>query len=180
MKKWIGIAVVLLCFGVYAMVKISISQYKDANPQAKETPRARQTDAGSTDKATPERDSGCPDTAVQTDKAVPEEASGTPATAEQVEAVTKVFSEFLSALKSEDYEQAWKLVSESLKSKVSFEKFKEVIPQLGAVLAETTIRPESATNIDGRVRLPITIPSGEDGYLNFVQEDGQWKLPLDI
>ena len=70
-------------------------------------------------------------------------------------------------------------MSESSKSKVSFEKFKEVSPKLRAVLAESTIRPESATNIDGRVRVPITDPSGEDGHLPFVQEDGQWKLKLD-
>jgi hypothetical protein len=161
MKKWIGIAAILICCGVYAMVKISISQYEEANPQEKETPGAKQTDAGDTDVATPGED------------------SGTAATAEQVEAVTKVFSEFLSTIKSEDYEQAWKLVSESAKSKGSFEKFKELSPKLRAVLVEATIRPESATNIDGRVRLPITIPSGEDGHLPFVQEDGQWKLKLD-
>ncbi len=69
-------------------------------------------------------------------------------------------------------------MSESAKSKGSFEKFKELSPKLRAVLVEATIRPESATNIDGRVRLPITIPSGEDGHLTFVQEDEQWKLSL--
>ncbi len=185
MKKWIAIAVILICCVVYAIVKLSMSEYQtmsqdpNTTTQARQTPSARQTDAGSTDKATPERDSGSPDTAVQTDEATPEEDSGPPATAEQVEAVTKVFSEFLSTIKSEDYEQAWKLVSESSKSKVSFEKFKELSPKVSAVLAEYTIRPESATNIDGRVRLPITIPSGEDGHLPFVQEDEQWKLKLD-
>ena len=179
MKKWIVIVAILICFGLYAMVKLSISQHQNANTQEKETQSTKQIDADNTDKATPEEDSGSPGTAVQTDKAAHEEDSGTPATADQVEAITKVFSEFLSALKSEDYEQAWKLVSESSKSKGSFEEFKEAFSEMGAVLAETTIRPESATNIDGRVRLPITIPSGEDGHLSFVQEDGQWKLKLD-
>ena len=167
-KKWIIIVVILICCLVYAIVKLSmsenqnISQYQDANTQEKETPGAKQNDADNTDKATPEED------------------SGTPATTDQVEAVTEVFTEFLGAIKSEDYEQAWKLLSESFKSKVSFEKFKEVMSEMGPVLAEATIRPESATNIDGRVRIPITIPSGEDGYLTFVQEDEQWKLKLDF
>ena len=167
MKKWIAIFAVLICCLVYAIVKLSVSEYQtisqdpNTTTQARQTQRANQVDANSTDKATPE------------------ESSGSPVPADQVEALTKVCNEFLSTIKSEDYEQAWKLVSESFKSKVSFEKFKEVIPELGAVLVETTIRPESATNIDGRVRLPITIPSGEDGHLSFVQEDGQWKLKLD-
>jgi hypothetical protein len=165
-NKWIIIVVILICCLVYAIVKLSMSENQNVSEtqyeykQPEETQSAQQINADDTDKATPEEGSG-----------------SVPA---QVEAVTKAFSEFLSAIKSEDYEQAWKLVSESSKSKVSFEKFKEVIPELGAVLAETTIRPESATNIDGRVRLPITIPSGGDGHLTFVQEDEQWKLKLDF
>jgi hypothetical protein len=164
MKKFIVIAVILMCCLVYAIVKLSMSEDQNAYKQAEETPNTKQINADNTDKAIPEEDSG----------------SAVPATAAQVEAVTKVCNEFLSALKSEDYEQAWKLVSESSKSKVSFEKFKEVSPKLWAVLAESTIRPESATNIDGRVGVPITDPSGGDGHLTFIQEDEQWKLELDF
>jgi len=199
MKKWIAIAVILICCVVYAIVKLSMSEYQtmsqdpNTTTQARQTPSARQTDAGSTDKATPERDSGSPDTAVQTDEATLEEDSGTPATAAQVEAITKVFGEFLSALESEDYEQAWKLVSESFKSKVSFEEFKvpfsnkvhfeqfkEVTSKIMAVLAETTM--ESTTDIDGRVRVRIKDPSGDGHvpFIHFVQEDGQWKVMLDM
>ncbi|MGB2862948.1 MAG: hypothetical protein WBC05_06450 [Sedimentisphaerales bacterium] len=184
-NKWIIIVVILICCLVYAIVKLSMSENQNVSEtqyeykQPEETQSAQQINADDTDKATPEEGSGSAAPPVQVeDVNKPEEGSGSvPA---QVEAVTKAFSEFLSAIKSEDYEQAWKLVSESSKSKVSFEKFKEVIPELGAVLAETTIRPESATNIDGRVRLPITIPSGGDGHLTFVQEDEQWKLKLDF
>ena len=176
MKKWIGIAAILMCCGVYAMVKLSISQYQDANPQAKEMPSAKQTDAGNTDEAGSEEDSGSPGTAVQTDEAAHEEDSGTPATAAQVEAVTKVFSEFQSALKSEDYEQAWKLGSESMKSQGSLAEFKEAMARKRALLMEAIIRPESATKIDGRVRVRITYASHGDDHVSFVQEDGQWKL----
>lgn len=159
MKKWIGIAAILICCGIYAMVKLSISQYQDANPQDKETPGAKQTDAGSTDKATPEED------------------SGSPATLAQVEAVTKVFNEFTSALENEDCEQAWKCMSESFKSRESFEEFKKgMADKLGAVMAEATIRPESATNIGGRVRSLVTHPSLGEEHFFFIQEDGQWKL----
>ena len=168
-NKWIIIVVILICCLVYAIVKLSmsenqnISQYQDANTQEKETPGAKQNDADNTDKATPEED------------------SGTPATADQVEAITKVFGEFLSALKSEDYEQAWKLMSKSFKSKVSFEEFKEPLSEMGALLAEATIRPGSATNIDGRVRLLVTAPSFDvDLNMSFIQEDEQWKLSLDF
>jgi hypothetical protein len=184
MKKFIVIAVIFMCLCLYAIIKLSISERQNVNGAAETNQSTKSRNVGDTDVVTPseEKRSAKQINADNTDKATPEEDSGSavPATAAQVEAVTKVFNEFVSALESEDYEQAWKLVSESLKSKVSFEKFKEVIPELGAVLVETTIRPESATNIDGRVRLPITIPSGEDGYLTFVQEDGQWKLPLDF
>ena len=155
MKKFIVIAVILICFGVYAMVKLSISQYQDANPQEKDIPSAKQTDADNTDRATPEED------------------SVSPASAVQVEAVTEVFSEFLSAIKSEDYEQAWNLTSEYFKSDVSFEEFKKGAPKL----VNATILPESAIDIAGRVGLLVTIPSEEQGmYFLFNQEDGQWKF----
>ena len=159
MKRWIVIVAVLTCCGVYAMVKLSISQYQDANSQEEETPSAKQVEADNTDKATPEED------------------SGSPATAAQIEAVTKVFSEFLSAIKSEDYEQAWKLTSESFKTQGSFEEFKEVMARdEQALIMQATIRPGSATEIDGRVRVRITVPSHEDERVSFVQEEGQWKL----
>ena len=161
MKKWIAIAVILICCLVYAIVKLSMSenqnmsQNQKAYKQAEETQSAKQINADNTDKATPEEGSG---------SAVP---------AVQVEAVTKVLSEFLSAIKSEDYEQAWKLTSEVFKSKGSFEEFKKATPEL----VNATIHPESATNIEGRVGLLVTSPSLEhDLYLFFIQEDGQWKL----
>ena len=164
MKKWIAIAVILICCVVYAIVKFSMSEYQtmsqsqNAYKQAEEKQSAKQINAGNTDKATPE------------------EGSGSAATAAQVEAVTKVFGEFISALKSEDYEQAWKLTSESVKIKGSFEEFKEIFSANGPAMVEATIRPESATNIGGRVRLLVTAPSLGDDHLFFVQEDGQWKL----
>lgn len=155
MKKFIVIVVILMCCGVYAMVKLSISQYQDANPQEKETQSAKQIDAENTDKSTPEED------------------SVSPASAVQVEAVTKIFSEFLSAIKSEDYEQAWMLTSEFFKREVSFEEFKKGAPKL----VDPTMDPESAINIAGRVGLLMTIPSEEQAmYFFFVQEDGQWKF----
>ena len=161
MKKFIVIAVILMCCLVYAIVKLSMSEdqsmseNQNANSRAQETQSAKQINADNTDKATPEEGSG---------SAVP---------AVQVEAVTKVLSEFLSALKSEDYEQAWKLTSEFFKSKLSFEKFKKFEP----VTVNLTIHPESAINIEGRVGLLVTLPSEEQGmYFLFNQEDGQWKL----
>jgi len=169
-KKWIVVVVILICCLVYAIVKLSMSENQYAYNQEKETPSAKQRDADNTGKATP-GDAG------STDKATPEEGSGSAVPAAQVEAVTKVFSEFQTALKSKDYEQAWKLTSESLKSQGSFAEFKEAMtryPQ--ALIMEATMHPESATKIDGRVRVRITVPSGEDDHASFVQEDGQWKL----
>jgi hypothetical protein len=146
---------------VYAIVKLSVSenqnmpQNQNAYNQAEETPNTKQINAGNTDKATPEEGSG---------SAVP---------AVQVEAVTKVLSEFLSSIKSEDYEQAWKLTSEFFKSKLSFEEFKKGVPET----ENLTIHPESAIYIEGRVGLLVTLPSEEQGmYFLFNQEDGQWKL----
>ena len=178
MKRWIVIVAVLICCGVYAMVKLSVSQYQDANTREEETPSAKQTEADNTDKATPEKDSSSPATAAQTDKATPEEDSGSPATAAQIEAITKVFSEFQNAIESEDYEQAWKLTSKSLRSRVSFEEFKKEVPDMRADILELTILPESATHVDGRVRVRATVPSREDERLLFSQEDGQWKLEM--
>jgi len=164
MKKWIAIAVILMCCLVYAIVKLSMSEDQNAYKQTEETQSAKQINAGKTDKPTPEEGSG----------------SAVPATAAQVEAVTKALSEFLSALKSEDYEQAWMLVSEHIKTQGSFEDFKKgMADEMGILLAKATIHPESAVVIDGRVGLLVTISSEEqdmDFYLLFIQEDGQWKF----
>jgi hypothetical protein len=110
---------------------------------------------------------------------MPEEGSGSAATAAQVEAVTKVFSGVLSAIKSEDYEQAWNLMSERLKDRMSiagtFEGFKERAHVMDE-LATGTIHAESATYIDSCVRLLLTVPSFDDDvHLYFIQEEGQWK-----
>ena len=158
-----------MCCLVYAIVKLSMSenqnmsQNQKAYKQAEETQSAKQINADNTDKATPEEDSG----------------SAVPATAAQVEAVTKAFSEFISAIKSEDYEQAWKLTSEFIKSQGSFEDFKKGVAGEMAELANAIIHPESAINIEGRVELRATIRHEEqdmDLYMSFIQEDGQWKL----
>ncbi len=158
-KKWIVVVVILICCLVYAIVKLSMSENQNVYNQAEETQSAKQVDADKTDKATPEEDSG---------------SAVSPA---QVEAITKVFSEFLSALKSEDYEQAWKLTSESIKSQGSFAEFKEAMTRgPDALIMEAIMHPESATKIDGRVRVRITVSSHGDEHVSFVQEDGQWKL----
>jgi uncharacterized protein YdeI (BOF family) len=161
MKKFIVIAVILMCCLVYAIVKFSMSENQNAYKQTEETQSAKQINADDTDKATPEEGSG---------SAVP---------AEQVEAVTKAFSDFQNAIKSEDYEQAWKLTSEFIKSQGSFEDFKKSVAGEMAELANAIIHPESAINIEGRVELRATIRHKEqdmDLYMSFIQEDGQWKL----
>jgi len=159
MKKWIAIAVILMCCLVYAIVKLSMSENQNVNSTTEEKQSVKQINAGNVVKATPE------------------EASGSPVTAEQVEAVTKAFSDFQNAIKSEDYEQAWKLTSEFIKSQGSFEDFKKGVAGEMAELANAIIHPESAINIEGHVGLLVTIPSEEQGmYFLFIQEDGQWKL----
>ena len=158
-KKWIIIVVILICCLVYAIVKLSMSENQYVYNQPEETQSAKQINADNTDKATPEEGSG---------SAVP---------AVQVEAVTKVFGEFQNALKSEDYEQVWKLMSEFVKSETTFEEFKKETSGKRIELANAIIHPESAINVEGRVGLLVTIPSEEQGmYFLFNQEDGQWKL----
>ena len=179
MKKWIAIAVILMCCLLYAIVKISMSENQNVNSTTEEKQSTKQINAGNTDKATlaEETQSAKQINADNTDKATPEEGSGSAVPAVQVEAVTKVLSEFLSALKSEDYEQAWKLMSEFVKSEMSFEQFKKEMAGQRIELSNATIHPESAINIEGRVGLLVTIPSEEQGmYFLFNQEDGQWKL----
>jgi hypothetical protein len=180
MKKFIVIAVILMCCLVYAIVKLSISEDQNAYKQTEETQSVQQINADNTDQATPaeETQSAKQINDDNTDKATPEEGSGSAVPvvqvdvpAVQVEAITKVFGEFQSAIKNEDYEQAWMLMSEVVKSVLSFEEFTKGIN----VLANVIIHPESATNIEGRVRLLITSPEDEL-YLFFNQEDGQWKL----
>jgi len=150
MKKFIAIAVILMCCLVYAIVKLSMSENQNAYNQAEKTQSAKQINADNTDKATPEEDSGSDRSVVQVD--VP---------AAQVEAVIKAFSEFKSAIKSEDYEQEWQSISEHDKGQKSFEDFKkEMAEGAQAFLAELMsliIEPESTFdnyysfhNIDSR------------------------------
>ena len=166
MKKFIVIAVILMCFLVYAIVKLSMSEYQNksqnqkAYKQAEETQSAKQINAGKTDKPIPEEGSG----------------SAVPATAAQVEAVTKAFSEFISAIKSEDYEQAWMLTSKVVKPKTSFEEFKKGVAGARNELLNANIHPESSINIEGRVGLLVTNPEDEQYCFFFIQEDGQWKF----
>jgi hypothetical protein len=168
MKKWIGIFLVVIGGLVYAIVRLSVSEYRamsegpSRSTQAPEAQRTRQVD---------ENDA---------EKAEPEEERGIPATAAQVEAVTRVFSEFQSAVESGDYERAWKLLSGPFQQKTSngsLEDFQRAVTDgEGAVLKAVTIHSESATNVAGRVRVLATVPSEEQGvYLFFVQDEGQWK-----
>jgi len=171
MKKWIAIAVILMCCLVYAIVKLSMSENQNAYNQAEKTQSAKQINADNTDKATPEEDSGSDRSVVQVD--VP---------AAQVEAVIKAFSEFKSAIKSEDYEKVWQSISEHNKSQSqeSFEDFKkEMAEGAQAFLAELMsliIEPESTIIIEGRVGLLVTNPEDEQYYFFFIQEDRQWKF----
>lgn len=153
MKKWIIIVVILICCLLYVIAKLIMSEDQNAYKQTEEMQSAKQINADNTDKATPEEG---PDSAVH---------------AVQVEAVTKVFDEFQSAIKNEDYEQTWMLMSEVVKSGLSFDEFTKGVN----ILANAIIHPESAANIEGRVRLLIT-NTEDELYLFFIQEDGQWKL----
>jgi len=178
MKKWMGIAAIVIGCGVYAMVRLSISRYQEANPQVEEPPRAKQTEADSRGanpqvKETPRAE---PAQADHTKAATPEEKPGSPATAAQVEAVTQAFGDFQSALERKDYEQAWQLTSESFQSKISLEKFKRVMADAGVVFVKASLRTESATDLGGRVRLLMTSPSKGDAHVFFIQENGQWRL----
>jgi len=180
MKKWIAIAVILMCCLVYAIVKLSMSEDQNAYKQTEETQSVQQINADNTDQATPaeETQSAKQINAGKTDKPTPEEGSGSavPATAAQVEAVTKAFSEFISAIKSEDYEQAWMLTSKVVKPKTSFEEFKKGVAGARNELLNANIHPESSINIEGSVGLLVTNPEDEQYYFFFIQEDGQWKF----
>ena len=170
-KKWIIVIVVLICCLVYAIAKFSMSdlqsesENQNAFNQAEETQSADQINADDTDEATPKNDTG---------SAVP---------ADQVEAVTKAFNELRNAIVNEDYEQAWMLVSEVVKSRSSFEEFKESVVGAGDEMAKAIIRTESSISIEDRVGLLLTDPSYEDNedskssiYFFFIEENGQWKF----
>ncbi len=177
MKRFIVIAIILMCCCLYAIVKLSMSENQNAYNQPEETQSAKQIDADNVDKTTPAESTQQINTD-DTDKATPEEDSGSavPATAAQVEAVTKAFSEFISAIKSEDYEQAWMLTSKVLKPMTSFEEFKKGVAGARNELVSSKIHPESSINIEGRVGLLVTNPEDEQYYFFFIQEDGQWKF----
>lgn len=178
MKKFIVISVILMCLCLYGIIKLSMSESQNVNGAAETNQSTKSINAGNANKASPaeETQSAKQINAENTDKATPEEDSGTPATAEQVEAVTKVFNEFTNAIANEDYEQAWKLMAESIRSKHSLEEFKKAFADKRASIAKSTIRPGSATIIRGHLILVVTDPSGREDHEGFVQENGQWKL----
>ena len=175
MKKFIIVAIILICGCLYGIIKLSTSESQNANGAAKTNQSTKTINDGDTDDATPseETQSAKQISADNTDKATTKEDSVSPVPADQVKAIVKVFGEFQSAMKSEDFENAWKLTSEFFKSRVSFEEFKRVAPEL----ENATMDPKSAINIAGCVGLLVTSPSHEErSYFLFNQEDGQWKL----
>jgi len=162
MKKCIIVVAILICCGLYVMVKFSMSQNQNVSNQTEETPNTEQINAGNTDKATPEEGS---------EPAVP---------ADQVEAIVKVYKEFQNALKNKDYEKAWKYTSDYFRQRESggmLMNFKEKMDAQGAIFAKAIIHPETAFKMDDLIGFLYTGPSfTSDLYLFFTQEDGQWKL----
>jgi hypothetical protein len=182
MKRFILIAVILMCCCLYAIIKLSTSEDKNAYKQPEETQSAEQINADNGDEATIEESTQQVNVA-DTDRTTPEEDSSSTVPADQVEAVTKVYGQLKGAIVNEDYEQSWTLVSEAVKSRMSFEEFKEGVAGAGSEMAKAIIRPESTISIEGRVGLLLTAPSNEaneeiegDMYFFFVQENGQWKF----
>jgi hypothetical protein len=162
MKKWIIIAIIVICCGLYAMVKFNMSQKHNTNNQVEEPQNTKQINAGNVDNATPAEDS---------ESAVP---------AAQVEAITKVYNEFKDALMNKDYEKAWKYTSQYFRERESngmLMNFKEKMDAGGATFAKAIIHPETAFKMDDLIGFLYTGPSfPSDLYLFFTQEDGQWKL----
>ena len=165
MKKWIGIFLVVIGGLVYAIFRLSVSEYQaisETSSTKAEAPSAKPADAN------------------DGEPVEPAEEQGSPATAAQVEAVTKAWGEFQSAVKSKDCERAWELMSGPLQQKTcggSLGKFRKgVAGGDGAVLTAVVIHLESATNVADCVRVLATVPSEkQDMYLFFAQDDGQWK-----
>jgi hypothetical protein len=156
----------------------NVSENRYSNNQPEETQSAEQINADNIDKTAP-AESTQQMNIDDNDKTTPKEDSGSAVPADQVEAVTKVFSELQNAVKSEDYDQAWMLMSEVLKSEsgVSFEEFKEDIADKRDELTNVIAHPDSTINIEDRVALLVTLPSQEEGmYFFFIQEDGLWKI----
>jgi len=168
MKKWIIIVAILICCGLYVLVKFSKPQGQNETNQAENTSIEVQADAGNANEAQLAESPG---------SAVPPPP---PPQFEAVEDVAKAFTEFQSCLKDGKYEQAWELTSGYFKQRAcngSFEKFKEVCDRMG--LATATVHPESNVVMDDGVGLLVTSPSFEDDlYFFFIEEDGQWKLNI--
>lgn len=161
MKKWVVIVAILVCCGLYALVKFSISQSHNANNQAEEAQIKRLADV---DKA---------------DRIPMAESAGSTVPATQAEAATKVFKEFQSCLMNEKYEQAWKLTSKSYKGGEykDFEAFKADMMGKGTEVATLNVHPESATKSGELIRLLVTSTAqGIELYVYFIEEDGQWKF----
>jgi hypothetical protein len=164
MKKWIVVVVILICCGLYAMIKFGASQNENVPDRPQETQIVKQIDAGKADTAASEKGP----------------VSAVPAA--QVEAVTKVLTEFQSCLKDKKYEQAWELTTAYFKQRVSdgsFEKFRENMAGEGAGIATAIVHPGSATVIEGRVGLLISSPSLKYNiYMCFIEDNGKWKLDI--
>jgi len=184
-KKWIAVVVILICCLVYAIAKFSMSdlqndpEIQNVHKQPEETQSAGQINTDNIDK-TKSAESTQQMNTDDTDEAAPEEDTGSTVPADQIEAVTKAYGELRNAIVNEDYEQAWMLLSEVVKSKNSFEEFKESVVGAGSEMAGAIVRPESTISIEGRVGLLLTAPSNEDSksgiYFFFIEENGRWKF----
>ena len=170
MKKWLIVVAILICLGLYAIVKFSMSQDQDISNQVEQSQTSEQisnsSNAGNADKPAPAEDS---------EPAVP---------ADQVEAIVKVYNEFKDALKNKNYEKAWEHTSKYFKQRDSggnFEQFRDNMIAKESIFAQAIIHPDTAfktaLNNEDVVGFLYTGPSfNVDLYLFFIQEDDQWKL----
>lgn len=161
MKKWIVIAAILICSGLYVMVKFSKPQGQNASNQVEEAHIEGPADVGNNDR-------------------VPlAESSSSAVSATQVEAAAEVFGEFQSCLKDQKYEQAWKLTSKFFQSAEygDFESFKAAMSSDGAAVATLNLHPDSAVKSGELLRFLVTSnDQSVELYVYFIEEDGQWKF----
>jgi len=93
------------------------------------------------------------------------------------DAVTKAFTEFQNSIRGQDYQRAWNLTSEHLRSRFGndIERFKGQMGSGGTKDLFLSLRPRAVTRLGAWLTLET---EGEYEAMNvhFIQEGGQWRI----
>ena len=191
MKKWAIIAAILVCCGLYAIVKFGLSRGQHANSRVEEARIEGPAEVNNSDSArladvtrSAQQEPSSGKTGINEKRQQVIEDSGkapqitsTSVSETLVEGITKAFTEFQSCIKDGEYETAWGFLANSMRSQYGddFQKWKDGMSSGEARTVFLNLHPESVAESSEGFELKAKYEN-QTWRLYFIREAGQWKI----